>query len=265
MKKYWQFFKVNFQNFLEYREDLAISFLIKLAIVVAFIFIWTRIEEEGGEIIGYGLSGIIVYYLVTQVLDGLYSSQIARALRDDVIRGELSNKLVKPVSPLPFFFSQHVARVLSETVMYVALAIPIFIVKPDLLDFLPFRIESLLYTLIIFVLACVIGFNVFLLAGLIAFWTKESSGMQAVIKNAAKFFTGALIPIDLLPDYFSKVIMLTPFPYIIFFPTKILMGDVSFREFIIGCLIVVSWIVILTMANVAIWKRGLKRYESVGI
>ena len=107
--------------------------------------------------------------------------------------------------------------------------------------------------------------NLFLLAGLVAFWTKEASGLQAVLKNSAKFFTGALIPIDLLPEYFQEIIMLTPFPYILYFPTKIVMWAVSFQEFISACFICIVWIVIISIFNYKVWQNGLRKYESVGI
>ncbi|MDD3648403.1 MAG: hypothetical protein PHS44_07970, partial [Candidatus Dojkabacteria bacterium] len=70
MNKYILFFKINIQQFFEYRSDLAISLVLKLFQFLAFAFVWTRIAEEGNSIKEYGLNGIILYYLLTIVLHG---------------------------------------------------------------------------------------------------------------------------------------------------------------------------------------------------
>lgn len=264
MKKYLQNLKVNLASQLEYRSDLIVSFILKAAIILAFSFLWVKISDEGGEIAGYGLSGIILYYILTQVFDGLYSSRITKIIKDDVLLGDLSNKLVKPVRALPYYFTLHLSRVLSETIMYTILVIPVFILKPSFLGELNLDLISILYLVISFMLAGFLGFFIFFLSGCVAFWTKEAGGIQAVVKNVMKFFVGALIPIDLLPEMFQKIILLTPFPYILYYPAKVMLTSIEFPEMIRAIAIMLFWIVSLFLLTVKVWSAGLREYEAVG-
>lgn len=265
MKKYWQFFKIQFETYLEYRADFFMSFVIKAGMVLAFVFIWTRIHADGGEIASYGLGGIILYYILTQALDGLYSSRVAKSLRDDILEGTLSNKLTKPLNPLLFFLSQHIAKVFAETLAYALLVVPIIVASPSLLGFLDLSLSNAMVFCLSCIFAMLVNFGVFFLAGAASFWTKESMGVQSIIKNSARFLIGSLIPIDLLPVVVQRFIMLTPFPYILYFPVKIAMGKVVSSEVLGALPIVFFWLVFLFFISVVVWKKGLRRYEAVGM
>lgn len=265
MKKFWQFFKTNFEMFLEYRADLAISFLLKLAVFSAFVFIWSQIVNEGNNIKGYSLSRIIFYYLGTQVLDGLYTSQIAKDLRENILSGSLSTKLVRPFKIPIYFFCKNLARVVSETLLHLVMTIPVFIIMPDLLDSMVINFQTSFQFVLGCFLSMIFSFNLFLTVGFIAFWTKQAHGLQMVVKNAARFFVGDLIPLDLLPVRFQNIIFLSPFPYILYFPVKVLMGDITSEVFFKSVGIITLWIIIFVVLNSILWKKGLKQYESVGI
>jgi ABC-2 type transport system permease protein len=265
MKKYWQIFKINFLTFLEYRTDLLISFVIKLSIFVAFVMVWARIDEEGKAISGYGFTGIVFYYLAAQILDGIRTSQTARDLRKDIVSGQLSAKLVKPFNQTGYFLAKHLARVLSETILNVSLSVPIFLIWGRLLSFIDLTFEMIFQIIIILILAVVFDFLLFLAVGYVAFWTKEAHGLQAVVKNSSKFFAGELIPLDLLPATLVRWLNFFPFPYTLFFPIKVIMGSVTFNEFVKSIFIFSIWIFAFYLLNVFLWKRGLKQYEAVGI
>lgn len=265
MRKYSTFFKVNFLNFLEYRTDIVTGFLLKLGVFLCFVFVWRKIAAEGKEITGYGLSGITFYYLATQVLDALVSSQAARDLRRDIISGELSNKLIKPFRITSYFFCRHLAMTTIESVTYSILVIPVIFLYPDIFASLHLTVQNLAGFLISIICASVWSFTLYLSVGYIAFWTKEAAGLQMVIKNAIRFFTGGLIPLDLLPLWFQKISFVLPFSYSLFFPVKILMGEISSSELVKGFATIFTWIIFFMVFNIIIWRKGIKQYESVGI
>lgn len=265
MKKYWQIFKVNLETFMEYRADLAISFLLKISVFFAFYIVWKQIADEGNEIHKYGLSGIVFYYLAAQVLDGLIPSQTAKDLRNSILTGYLSTKIVKPFNILIYYLFKNLSRIVSELFMNIVLVIPVFLLFPTLLQHLNISFLVIFEFLIVTILASNFNFLVYLLVGFAAFWTKQAGGLQSVVKNGIKFFTGDYLPLDLLPFNFYNILTKLPFAYTLYFPIKILMGEVDPKECIIGCGIILFWIVVFTMLNLFAWRKGLKRYESVGI
>lgn len=265
MKKYLQVFKINFLTFLEYRTDLFISFLIKLSIFAAFVLVWGKIVAEGNTISGYGLTGIAFYYLAAQMLDAVRTSQTATDFRTNIIRGELSAKLVKPLNIITYFFSKHVARVLSETLMNSSFVVPIFVFWSTLFTQLSLNLVTCLEFLLLWTASVIFDYVLFLTVGQIAFWTKEASGLQILVKNSTKLFAGDLIPLDILPLGFQKVINFSPFPYTLFLPIKVLMGQVSTQVFLNAICILSAWILLFLILNFLLWKKGLHQYESVGI
>ncbi len=265
MKKFLLFFKISFQEILVYRVELAFGFLLKLVIFLAFVFIWKQIYSEGKDIEGYSINGIILYYLLTQTIDSVYSSRGAKLIREDILKGTLSTKLIKPFNKIIYFFSYHTARVSVESLIHISLTIPIFMSISSILEYISLDLMRLLFFIISLVLAMIFSFNLFFSVGLCSFWTKQSHGLQMIIKNASRIFTGDLIPLDLLPFGFRRIVMYTPFAYILYFPISILMGFVSTREILKGFQIIFFWIIIFTLLNFFLWKKGLKKYEAVGI
>lgn len=265
MKKYWQFFKNNFELFLEYRADLAVGFIIKMSVFFTFVLVWAQIEKQGNTISGYGLSGIAFYYLTAKVLDGVRTSQTARDLRKNILRGGLSAKLVKPFNPTGYFFAKHLARVVSETLLNVLFAMPILFIWSELLGFLNLSLQTFVQFSLLWSLACVFDFFLFLSVGYVAFWTKEAHGLQSIVKHATRFFVGELIPLDLLPQALLKFLNFLPFPYTLFLPIKILSGQISWDKFLTSIIILIVWIMFFFLLNAFLWKKGVKQYEAVGI
>ncbi|MCZ0932951.1 MAG: ABC-2 family transporter protein, partial [Oligoflexia bacterium] len=73
----------------------------------------------------------------------------------------------------------------------------------------------------------------------------------------------SILPLDLFPKTFVDILLWTPFPYLIYFPVKILMGDPVSSSFCFSVLFV--WIVILFFVTKWIWKKGLSLYTGAGI
>ena len=63
------------------------------------------------------------------------------------------------------------------------------------------------------------------LIGFIAFWLEETWSINISIRFISAFLSGAIIPLDLYPEMFAKFLLWTPFPYLIYVPVRILMGE----------------------------------------
>ena len=145
------------------------------------------------------------------------------------------------------------------------LTFPILILFPSLLCELNLDVLSLSSFIVIYILASVLNFMLYFTIGLIAFWTKQASGLQSILRNSARVFTGELIPIDLLPLTFQNILKFLPFPYIMYIPISLLMKGYDSEVFARSLLTMLIWILVMVIINMYIWKKGLKKYESVGI
>jgi ABC-2 type transport system permease protein len=114
--------------------------------------------------------------------------------------------------------------------------------------------------------AIVIYFNILTIASLATFWIPEIAwGAQFLVGViVAEFLSGAAFPIDIFPNIIYQILRFTPFPYLIFIPIKIYLGNFNyvftFQSLFIGFI----WSLILIKFSSVAWKRGLKIYEGVG-
>jgi len=100
---------------------------------------------------------------------------------------------------------------------------------------------------------------------LLAFWVEAIWGLQVALYFLMNFLSGALIPLSLFPEQMQAVLAWTPFPYLIAFPTNVILGKVAAVEFFRGVTLMVCWGIALTFAASLIWKKGIREYSSVGI
>ena len=71
-------------------------------------------------------------------------------------------------------------------------------------------------------------------------------------------------PIDILPMGIQQVVMSLPFPYLIYFPVQVYLGNITGALLIKGLLISAAWMVVLGLSMKYVWSKGLKVYESIG-
>jgi len=80
-----------------------------------------------------------------------------------------------------------------------------------------------------------------------------------------QILSGFLIPLDLFPKWFVTVTDYLPFKYLIYFPVKVYLGQITGPAYWYGILIMLLWIAVLGVAVKIIWPFALRKYESVGI
>jgi ABC-2 type transport system permease protein len=129
------------------------------------------------------------------------------------------------------------------------------------LNFLPLNILLFIPSLI---LAAMIYFFVSYLVGLSAFYFGMIAGLNFIMSNVIAFFSGSILPLDLLPDNVYRLANFLPFKYIAFFPLNIIQGKLSLLEIGWGFVGGVLWLGILFLLTKLIYRNGVKKYEAYG-
>ena len=118
--------------------------------------------------------------------------------------------------------------------------------------------------MIVIVIATLIIWFFDALAGLSSFWTYFATGPRWLVTIVISFGSGVYAPLDVFPKWVLEALYLTPFPYLVFFPAKIILGQVSAPDILRGMIIMAVWALFLGAVVHTVWKAGLKNYESVG-
>lgn len=266
MRKYWQIFKISFQQEFAYRLNFVLWRVRNIVQILVFFFLWDAVfSGRNTEIFGYDRTQIFTYAFVLIIVRAIVFSVRSNDIAGQIANGELSNMLLKPVSYFRYWITRDlVYKVLNilfggiEALALILILKPHIYLQSNLIYFVAF-IASILLAIFIF-------FNILMITSFVPFWAPEVAwGAQFLVTVVAtEFLSGATFPIDVFPNLVYQILRLTPFPYLIFVPIKIYLGSLNY--FLVAQSLVIGsvWCLILWKVSSVVWQRGLKVYESAG-
>ena len=266
MKKYWSIFKISFEQEFVYRLNFILWRVRNVFQILLTYFLWSTVfTNPETQIFGYDRAKILTYVFGIMIVRALVFSARAMDVSRDVAQGDLSNYLLKPLSYLKYWFTRDISsKVLNLMFAVVEFLILFLILKPPF--FFQGNSVALFAFLVAIILAIFIYFFLLFLISSIPFWAPEigwgSHFLVTVVILEA--FSGALFPINILPQGLQSLIMATPFPYLIYFPVEVYLGNINGSALIGGLMVAAAWTGVLWLSLNFVWQKGLKVYQAVG-
>lgn len=267
VRKYGHVILVGMQNTLAYRVNFLFRSLFGLIPLMATIFLWRKIyegKEEGAEVAGYSLAAMTSYYLLVTVVDALTAVteddwQIAADIKD----GNISQFLLKPIDYLRYRFCLFLSGRMIYTVVallpvggFIWLLRDYFVAPSDAATFGLFAVSVLMTALLQFLMSYTMA--------MLAFWVLEISTFIFIVFAFEYIAGGHLFPLDILPPAAQTVLSFTPFPYQLFFPVSIYLGQTTGPALWQGLAIQLFWVVVFYGLARFAWNRGIRKYSAVG-
>jgi len=266
MQKYWSIFKISFQQEFIYRLNFILWRVRNVFQILLTYFLWSTVfENPQTQIFGYDRTKILTYIFGIMIVRALVFSARAMDVSGDISTGDLSNYLVKPMSYFKYWFTRDISsKALNLIFAAVEFAGLFLILRP------PFFFQTSPLTLFIFlisiILAILIYFFLLFLISSIPFWAPEigwgSHFLVTVVIIEA--LSGSLFPINILPGIFQLVAMALPFPYLIYFPIEVYLGNISGIALVGGLMVAIAWCGVLWFALNFVWQKGLRAYQAIG-
>lgn len=264
MKKYWLIIKNTWDEYTAYRLNFI---LWRVRMVIRFLiiyFLWSAIFFTDEHIFfGYNRTTMLTYVVLVYIVGNFVFATRTQDIGSEINEGKLTNILLRPIN----YFYYVGARDLSDKIINFAFTIIetvilLVIFRPPLF----FQADSflLLLFLLTFLGSIFLYFNISALLGFIGFWTSEVWATRFIFIILLDFLAGTFLPIDIYPPFILRILSLTPFPYIIYFPVKIYLGQLSFNQMMQGLLIMTIWMIILITLVLNVWKKGLRVYGAEG-
>ncbi len=184
-------------------------------------------------------------------------------LRDDIEKGELAGRLLKPFSYYWQRFNIELSvRVFQGSVGVVAAFGLAFWYHTN------FQLRLSLLTaflaLIIIILAYFICFTYKMILAITALWTSETRGLQELSEILVTIFAGYIVPVNLLPGILEKIATVLPFAYIIYYPIVAVQGKLAVTNLLEVISIQIMWLMFLGLGFHFLWRKGLKQYADFG-
>lgn len=208
---------------------------------------------------GYNLDQMITYHIWSMVVSLLAQGMSALNLAEDIRMGRISSYLIYPID----FWEFHAAGFIAfESLQAFITVLTISVVA--LMGFLPdMTAVSFFHGFLYCIYVSLFWFILQFLTGILGFWLEETWILRVTLSILTAFLSGAIIPLELYPEWLVQILAYTPFPYLTYYPIKIFMGEIGF--FYKGYLLLGIWMVVLVMVNKWIWNKGIRMYTAAGM
>ena len=250
---------LGFLQVANYRTEVWFQVFSRMLVFAGIVLLWS--------IIGTGNTGqtydqLIAYFLVAngvrELIDALYG-KFGSGVIDEIKMGKISAYLLQPTHTVVFMYFKHLGTrgvTIAFSVLYVIVGM---LLAP------PTSVMAGLLFLLVVLSGAVICFSQNTMVGCGAFWMTEAKGIKNVVNHISKVFSGALIPLTFFPAVYQKPVMFSPFASYAYLPATLLQTKTvdTFLLWQVGASII--WAVSLFFISRIVWRKGVKRYEAIGL
>lgn len=263
MKKYWIVAKNTWEETLTYRLNFVMWRFRTVLSLITVYFLWFSILPKNGIFLGYNQSLMLTYILGTSLVSSVILASRSIAVGEEINEGNLSNFLIRPINYFLYWFAKDLGdKAMNIIFSLVELTILFLILRP------PFFVQTdpiyIFFCFISIILGVVLFFFFNFLLGLIGFWSPEVWAPRFIFIILLSFFAGSLFPLDILPTPIFNIFQYLPFPYLLYFPLKIYLGQLALNKIFFGLLISIIWTFLIYGIVRFVWQKGLKLYAAEG-
>lgn len=268
LRKYWKILRVALVERLTYRADFILSTFLRFLPMLTTILLWSAIYSgaKSKNLSGFSLNQTVAYLLLVNI-SRMFSSMpgLAGGIARDIRDGALKKYLVQPLDMIGYLLSYRIAHkaayIVSSALPY---AVLFFICRRFFVGVLP--AEPIVWAAYAasLLLAFLVGFFFETSVGMVGFWFLEVTSLLYIVMTLNFFISGQMLPLDMLPPFWSGLLKLLPFQYMAYFPAVIVLGKVRGRALAEGLLIEAAWALFFVVLSRLLFRRGLKRYSAFG-
>ncbi len=225
------------------------------------LLVWLSLLGSGVTLAEFTSSSMRQYYFFVTIIAILSHTEIQMDLSRLVHEGTLSQWLLRPSSAVSYISSIILSRIVTLALPTVVVGALMVIFDPQI--FLGMTPAHLIAMSALIPLAILVACMVNILIALMSFWFVEVEGIFAGTSLILGFFSGMVMPVELLPSIFREIGEWVPYQYVFAAPIRAIIdpGLENVKQALLGQLI---WIVILGALLRITWGAGLRRFDAVG-
>jgi ABC-2 type transport system permease protein len=196
-----------------------------LVILVAF---WTAVYEGQTTLGGLELSQTLNYIILARIFAPLALStnmvfHFGRLLRE----GQIGIELLRPLDFQGANYVSNLSFLFTDLVLQLPLAIVGWLLfryslPTDPMVWVAFIVSALLGHALVFLFDWMLG--------CVSFYSTETWGLGVLRFAIAGFFSGAFLPLDLMPDWLRAIAAVLPFSQALYVPVSLLSGILPVSE-----------------------------------
>lgn len=246
-----------------YRLNFTIWRLRNVLLLLTTYFLWFTLLPSEAQFAGYSQSIMLTYIIGVSFLNAFVFSTRTQSIGDDIVQGDLSSYLVRPLHYFRYYFARDMGdKLMNIFFSFFEVSLIILILHPPL--FLQTNPLTLFFFLMSVCLAILLNFYCSVLLSFIGFWSSEVWAPRFIFSILLTFLAGGLFPLNILPFPIYTILTLLPFPYLLYTPMKIYLGQYTLWQILVACGISCLWVFLLYIFTKKIWQKGLRLYSAEG-
>ncbi|MBT9544014.1 MAG: ABC-2 family transporter protein [Candidatus Sericytochromatia bacterium] len=239
--------------------------LLVIGPVLVFFFIrynlWSAIYKIEGitTLQGYNFEQMLAYQVWVMIVGFLGLGYNGMNLAEDIRLGRISAYLIYPFG----FWQFHACGFLAfESIQFLVSALTLGAVAA--MHWVQLSPLPLIQGLVFCFCVALFWFQINFMIGILAFWLEETWVLRVMMVTLTQFFSGALIPLELFPDWLRQILNFLPFPYLTWVPVKVFMGQYT-GDLTQAFGLILLWAGLAFACSSLLWQRGLKAYTAAGM
>jgi len=251
--------KIGFAEAVAYRAEMLV-WMLSTTMPLVMLALWSAVAKEA-PVGGFGQAEFTAYYLLMFMVRQLTGAWAAWQMNYEVRTGALSQRLLRPISPIAAYAMENLAALPLRSMVAVPMAaIALFTVEQSALS--PGRFWALLPLALAGGWTITFLFNIAI--GALSLYTESSLKIMEIYFTLFAVFSGYLIPVKLFPGWLRSAVEWLPFRFQVGLPVELLTNGHSWGEAVRLVGVQWGWVAALGAGTALLWKNGLKRYAAYG-
>jgi len=247
---------------LQIRNDMLIQWLTALVEMLVARQLWIALYN--GRLIynGYTLDQTLTYVVLSMVIANQQKDDGVQYMHSMIRSGDI---LFAFIYPLHFTIGLIVSSLSSLVISLLTTAAPLLLMAVFVLK-VPLPDSPLLW--LMFIISFFLGYLILnwidILAGLLGFWTTETSGLVAWKRIIVAILSGAYLPLWIFPPAIERLIAYLPFRGIQYVPLSILVGWIGPESYLRELVVQIGWVVVLALIAEVLYRLALRKVSIQG-
>ncbi len=249
------------KEFLAFSVWVWMHFFVQIIRLVIFVAFWTAVYANTDTVAGLDLQQTLNYIILAQLFFPAVSDSSIYYFGDLLTRGQMGIELLRPVDFQVATYTRTMAFILLALIIQIPLAIIgwflfHFQLPSDIRVWIAFFITLILGTGLLFffdwILSC------------IAFYSTEIWGLSVLRFGIATFFSGSLIPLDMMPDWLQNLSTALPFAQALYVPVSLLSGITPLSNMPRIWLSQIVYLIILAFLSRLVFRVSIRKITIQG-
>lgn len=223
--------------------------------------LWTRVAAEG-PVGRFTPRHFVTYYLGVLLVRFLTGSWVVWEMTFAIRDGSLRSRLLRPLHPFVHYAADNLAQIPLRLLVSAPVALGFALsAKATGLSRDPMQWVMVPLTL---VGAWAITYCAMLVVATLALYLESALTLWELWMVVGYVLSGYLVPYELLPEGLRRLALWLPWRYTLALPLEAMLGHRDRVETLCGLGVQGLWALGFLSVALALWRRGLRRYEAFG-